>query len=272
MGRQITTTTPSGLIATVRGLKGAEINLFANKTEAEQRNVGMELLDSITLSVEDAGPLYELDDKGRPDWEKLIDADRFWLYMFGRIATYGADYVFRYQCGKATCRHRFGWGVQLDRDLKQKQLPARSIEQFLEGNCFGPIHFGDDEIHFQLLTGEIEKAGLAMKNRRPDEATTLTVANRIKALNADESKVNIHNWVKALDLLDLLDLIDELDRVDGGIDTDIEIQCPKCGHIQEVRLPLGVDFWTPDKRLRSLVKKGVKIPEGGGHIRLSSDS
>ena len=273
MAREITTTTPSGMVARLRGLKGSEINLFANKTEAEQRKIGYELLQNLVLEVTDAGPAYPHIDVADPiDWSEIIDGDRFWLYVYARIATYGSDYFFRYQCGVQSCRKRFDWGIKIDRDLKQQKLSQESINKFVAGNVLGPVKFGDDEIMFQLLTGALEDKGLQMQGMKPDEATTVALANRIKSLNGQEGKGAIHRWVKDLDMLDLLELIDAMDEHDCGIDTDIEIQCPHCKTIQAVSVPLGEDFWTPGKRLRSLVRKGVQIPEGGGLIRQSSGS
>lgn len=273
MARQLETTCPSGLTVLIRGLKGAEINLFANKTEAEQRMIGYDLLSALVIKVIDPGPAYpDLDPEQPVDWSKVVEADRFWLYMYARIATYGPDYFFRYQCQKATCAKRFEWGIKLDRDLRAQPLSQESIVAFVNGNEIGPVKFGDDELTLQLMTGELEDKGLQMANLKPDEASTIALANRIKTLNGQSNKGPIHRWVLDLDMFDLLDLTDMMDEHDGGIDTAIEIQCPHCRTIQGVVLPLGDDFWTPDKRLRSLVRKGYPIPEGGGPIRQSSDS
>lgn len=273
MARQIETTCPSGLSVTLRGLQGSEINLFANKTEAEQRKIGYDLLSSVVVKVLDPGPAYPNMDPGQPvDWATVVEADRFWLYMFTRVATYGPDYFFRYQCGNGSCRKRFEWGIKLDRDLRQQKLSQESIQAFLNGNEIGPIQFGSDEVTIQLMTGELEDKGMRMQGMKPDEASTIAIANRIKTLNGQEGKGAIHRWVLGLDMMDLLDLTDLMDEHDGGIDTSIEIQCPHCKTIQPVTVPLGVDFWTPDKQLRSLTRKGYQIPEGGGPIRQNSDS
>lgn len=267
--REITTTCPSGLIATVRSLQGAEINLFANKTEAAQRRIGNDLLKSCVTMVVDPGPLYPSMNAASPEWRDTIVADRFWLYLQMRVATFKDDYVFRYQCGHGPCRKQFEWGLKLSA-LGMKPLPQATIAGFLGGNVFGPIKVADAEVVFQLLTGHIEDKGVTMQDAEPEQAATVGIANRIVSVDGHSSRGYVHDWVKKLDMWDLLDLSAELDKHDGGVETTIQIQCPKCGTIQEVELPLGGDFWTPDERLRSLMRRDDVIADpAGGVIRRS---
>ena len=270
MANPITTTCPSGLKVVVRGLQGDQINLFANKTQAEMRRIGYDLLSSVVIEVLEAGPAYPDMDITQPvDWSKVVEADRFHLYIYTRIATFGADYFFNYQCGVSSCRKRFQWGIKLDRDLRHQPLSQETIQAFVNGNRIGPVKFGSDLLVLQLVTGEIEETGVKMQGHVPEAASTIAIANRIYSLNGETSSTTKHDWVKSADMLDILDLIDTLDEHDGGIDMEIEIQCPSCRQVQKVALPLDEDFWTPDKQLRSLVRKGVVIPEGGGPIRQS---
>lgn len=267
--RQITTKCPSGLTVTLRGLKGQEINLFANKTEVQQRRIGNDLLKNCVLSVDDPGPMYPGLDSSKPDWSRVVVADRFWIYLQMRVATYKDDYIFRYQCGHAPCRKTFEWGLKLSA-LGQKPLPEETVSTFLAGNRFGPVRCDGKDVVFQLVTGAVEEKGITLQDADPDEASTVGIANRIVSVDGQDGRTAVHEWVKDLGMLDLLDLTDVLDHHDGGVETNIDIQCPKCGTIQEVELPLGVDFWTPDKLLRSLMRRDDAIIEpAGGPIRRS---
>lgn len=267
MSRELTTTCPSGLTVRLRSLKGQEINTFANKSEAQQQQIAYDLLKSLVVEVTDPGPLYSTP----IDWKQVIVADRFWLYLQMRVATYGDDYIFRYQCGVSNCRKRFEWGLKLSQ-LPFQPLPQESLDTFKAGNVFGPINVGGEDVTFQLLTGELEDKGIRMQNQLPDDAATVAIANRIRSVGGREGRGKIHEWVKELDMMDLMDLVDAMDEHDGGVETKIEIECPKCKTGQEVNLPLGEDYWTPDKRLRSLARKGAVTDEpGGGPIRQTSD-
>ncbi len=49
----------------------------------------------------------------------------------------------------------------------------------------------------------------------------------------------------------MLRLIDEFDAADGGVTTDIDIECPHCALIQTVQLPFGKDFFLPKPKKKS---------------------
>jgi hypothetical protein len=265
----IETKCPSGLLARVRGLKGEQINQFANRTNAEARRIGYELLGSC-VEVLDPGPAYPGLDVSKPDWTKTLVADRFWLYLQMRVASYGDNYVFSTQCTAPSCRHKFEWGFRIS-DLPFKPLAEASIATFVAGNNFGDIRLADADLQIRLATGEVETEGERLQGLAPDKAHTIGISNRITSVNGQTGRGAVHSWVLGLDMLDVLDLVDRLDEHDGGVETQIDIYCPKCKAEYAIELPLERDFWTPDKRKRSLVPKVDATDKGGGVIHPTSD-
>ena len=90
-------------------------------------------------------------------------------------------------------------------------------------------------------------------------ATTTLIQRVVEVKQADGTILTDGNdlaaWAKRFEFASALDLIAEMDAVDGGVETDIEIECPHCGNIMDVEIPFdGGTFWVP--RNRSVPKSG----------------
>lgn len=248
---QIEVTLPSGARGVIRGLKGEEINLFANRQTSRRGRTSMQILKNVWLETIDSGPAYSGE---KVEWEKAPACDRFTALFKARVATYGASYVFKYQC--EDCRKRFEWEIDLETDLVTKPLPDASIETFLNGNRFTTTvvdpEGADRSVVFQLLTTALEAKIEQVQNLSPKEKATASLAQRIVSVSdLPEGKHEIKKFLNNLDAGAMLDLVEAMDSVDGGIETDIEIECPHCGYIMEVDLPLRQEFWSPSRRRRS---------------------
>lgn len=248
---QIEITLPSGAKGRIRGLKGKELNLFANRAAARRGKTGEQILKNVWLETLETGELYESD----IDWSKAPQCDRFTALFQARIATFGAEYEFRHKCGNPECRKNYTWCE----DLSQrpiKSLPEESIEKFKAGNKFTTEVIDPDgqvlKIVFQLLTPKLEGKIDQAQNLAPTEKATASLAQRIVSIEGVESgKGPIKRFLENLDAGPLYDLIDLMDEVDGGIDTAVEVYCPHCGEMEELELPLEREFWDPTRRRRS---------------------
>lgn len=246
---QIEVTLPSGARGRVRGLKGREINLFANQASARQQKTSLQILANVWVETLEPGPLYNAE----IDWEEAPMADRFTALFYARIATFGPEFEFKHKC--RGCGRSYNW-VE---DLKQrpvKPLPAKSIERFLGGNRFvtsvedpeGASH----KVVFQLMTPKLEKKVSQAQNANPKERATASLAQRIVEIEGlEDGKSPIKRFLEDLDALPFYDLLRDMDDVDGGVETEIEIECPHCGHEEELELPLEQgEFWTLKSKRR----------------------
>lgn len=245
-------TLPSGARGKVRGLKGEEINLFANRQSARRNRTSMQVLKNVWLETHDGGALYDND----IDWDKAPQCDRFVALFYARIATYGPQYDFKWQCDDSTCRKRFEWGLNLEEDLEVETLPDATCTAFLNGNRF-TTEIVDSEgttrqVVFQLLTPKLENKIEQVVNMAPKERATAGIAQRIVSIEGVENgKGPIKRFLNDLDAGAVLDLLEAMDEVDGGIQTQIEIECPHCGNVMEIEIPFQDEFWSPSRRKRS---------------------
>lgn len=248
---------PSGLKGLVRGLKGKEANLLADRVLARKLTTFDEVLNNCWLKTEDGGRLAEhyaaklrgSEDVPRLDWSKVLIGDRTVALVQIRIATYGPKYVFKRKC--ESCGESFECELDLETELDYKELPEESIQKFLDGNRF-PAEFPDGtKFVFSLSTGASERQAAKRADKKKDEKITVSLSERIVEIDGiGENKRKIRAYLEDVDLSDQYDIIDILDEADGGYETDIEVECSECGWEQIIRLPFGADFWTRPKRLR----------------------
>src|SRR5687768_6927997 len=111
---------PSGLAGEVRGLKGKEGKLLADRASAKAGSTFEKLLAGCWLTTTDAS-IYALDEGAPLDWSKVLVADRFYALLQIRALTFGDEYAFSVQCQSAGCRERFEW------ELSLKDLPVRPL-------------------------------------------------------------------------------------------------------------------------------------------------
>lgn len=258
---------PSGLKGTVRGLRGEELNLFANQQEARRRNIGKQILDACWLSTEEMGPAYTADAADAIDFGSILTCDRFYAMMQIRIATHGSEFEFPVQCTAGACRQRFNWALDLSKDLTIFDLPPESIAEFKTANRFD-TKLDDETVYFRLLVGEYEEEAQKAARMSPNALATTALTQRVMGVRTADGVMlddgnDIAAWAKRLDVSKTLKLISSMDEVDGGVETEIEIDCPHCGHIMDVDIPFDSGaFWVPTKKKRSSGRKARQSRPG----------
>jgi endogenous inhibitor of DNA gyrase (YacG/DUF329 family) len=246
---QLELTLPSGAKGRVRGLKGREINLFANRSAARRNKTAQQILSNVWIETVEGGELYG----DEIDWKAAPQCDRFTALFKARIATFGPDYTFKHKCGD--CGKRYEWTENLEQ-RPVKPLPQESIEAFKNGNRFH-TEVTDPEgtvrrVAFQLLTQKLEDKVQQVQSLAPKEKATASLAQRIVSVEGlDSGKGPIKRFLEDLDAGAFFDLIEAMDEVDGGIETEIEVECPHCGEVEDLEIPLEEEFWAPQRRKRS---------------------
>jgi len=240
---------PSGLSGEVRKLKVKEANLLADMAGVRKGTTFDSILESVWLGTNDAGPY-----KGGFKWSDVLVCDRFYTLMQTRIATYGPDYDFDVQCTNLGCREKIEWSIDLEK-LPFRKMPKESVDVFVRDNKFPTtIQSTGRQCFFRLVTGEIESTAAQRARNRRDEVMTLALTARIVEVVGVDPNDKLR-FLDNLDLDDAMGLIADMDAVDGGVETDIEIECPACGSQQQVAIPFGRGFWLPSKQRKPKKKE-----------------
>lgn len=252
---------PSGLKGVVRGLKGKEIDTFANKAEVRKRKVGDRILASTWIKTTNPGP-YDQNADGSINWTKALTADRTFLTLMVRVATHGEEYEFPYRCTHSACERPFDWVVPLLK-LPIRKIPEESLLNFADKNTFTTnlrLDDGTYVLEYGLHTGEMGVTAAEAQDLSPEARATISLSRRVRKIRKPDGEYmdtrDFKEFFEELDVGDIFDLIDAFDEHDGGVESEIDIYCPHCGHGMEgIDLPLGPTFWKPRKRSKSRTTK-----------------
>ena len=246
-----TITCPSGLSGEIRGLKGKEGKLLADRAAAKSGVTFDRILAGCWLATIDSG-IYPLGESEALDWSKVLVADRFYTLLQIRSLTFGDDYAFQVQCQSHGCRERFEWELNL-KDLPVRVLSDEARAAFKNGNRLETQLPRDGrKVWFRLMTGADEvRAATALRAGRDGMLLTALAMRivEIEDVKAEEKR----RFLDDMELADAAALLDRFDEADGGVETSIEVECPVCGGVQDVQLPFERGFFLPSTRTRSRV-------------------
>jgi len=234
---------PSGLTGEIRGLKGKEGKLLADRTAARAGSTFEKLLSGCWLATADPG-IYALAEGAALDWSKVLVADRFFALLQIRSLTFGDDYAFSVQCKNGACRERFEWELSL-KDLPVRVLSDEAKSAFTTGNRFETTLPRDGRrVWFKLMTGADEaRAATVLKNGR-DGMLLTALALRIVEIEGVADK-DRRTFLEEIEMADATSLLDTFEAVDGGVETSIDVECPSCFGVQDVELPFERGFFLP---------------------------
>jgi hypothetical protein len=263
---------PSGLSGEIRGLKGKEGKLLADRSAARAGSTFEKLLSGCWLQTLDPG-IYELPEGAALDWSKVLVADRFYALLEIRALTFGDDYAFAVQCKNAGCRERFEWELSL-RKLPVKPLSDAAKAAFRAGNRFETKLPRDGRrVWFRLMTGSDEARAAAALKGGKDGMLLTALALRIVEVEgvAERDK---RAFLEDMEMADATALLDRFEEVDGGVETTLEVECPSCLGVQEVELPFERGFFLPraKEKPRTYPSSRRSLPTTSGRASFSSST
>lgn len=246
---------PSGLVAEVRGLRGAEVNLFSDENAVRKGDLFDRILRACVVSVQDPGPYSTHGDS--LNWSQVLTCDREYLLVCIRIATYGPDYSVALTCPNVMCKEKFHWDVDL-RELEIVDLDDDVIAKIASGKNSFDVVIEGTTFTFKMMIGESELLAARLLRKNRSEILTTAIAVRVIAIDGEaKTQKQIAAYFAKYDK-PLSDVTDAIVEYDGGIDNDIEAECPECGGRFDLKLPLeGKAFWLRQKA-RSSMKSGKK--------------
>lgn len=243
---------PSGLTGVVRGLKGKEANVLADKAQARRLTTFDTILDACWQSTDDVPPVLQdtyIGKEGTPDWSKVLLGDRMFILVQIRIATYGSEYAFKHKC--SGCDHGFEWGINLD-ELKLETFSEDSLTKYVNGNRFDAVLPDGKKFWFTLSNGGSEKIAAKRIKKKRDELVTISLSERIVEIEGvGSNKKEVRVYLEEMELDDQYEIIDIMDEADAGYQTDLEVECEECGNEDLVRIPFVGDFWISQRRRRA---------------------
>jgi hypothetical protein len=224
----------------LKEITGAEEDLLANpKTPAVKK-----INEMLTRCVQRIGPI---NDRGRLA-EVVLDltvGDRAFLMFAIRRISLGDDYPFKDQCPE--CEEEKLFTVDLS-ELEPKAMPDRKKRVFDVTLPSGKA------ARFHPMNGRDEDR-LAKFDKNKNKADTLSLAILMR-LDVLQGKTPSLQDVKDLALRDRNFLRDQFEDNEGGLDTEVELECPVCGHLFKRDVDVGQQgFFFPSATQKSLKPK-----------------
>jgi len=177
----------------------------------------------------------------------LLVGDLNAVMVASRILGYGKDYETSLEC--PSCGKSVDQTINLSELKTQNEPDANTKPDFKM-----VLPLSKAEIVLKLLTRgdelNIEKEIKSLKKINSDveaEATT-RLKYMIVSVNGDTTKSTIWNFVDNMLVRDARYLRETYRSLIPDVDFKIEVECT-CGNNEEVRLPLGVNFFWPDSRV-----------------------
>ena len=222
----------------VREMTGEEEEILAARNMATTKKINR-ILSRCTTQIGDLrGPVI---DQVIPD---LTQGDRIYLLMAIRRASLGDEMPFITKC--PSCDQE----SQLIVDLSE--LESRPPKDPMIRHYDVSLPSSKIPVRMKVLTGRGEDAISKAANRGKDIITT-AIFCRIETM--DEKQVTMKDLLK-LSIRDRNYLRDVWEDYEGGIDTDIEVECPACDFEYDTVLDIAQQgFFNPSAALRSWKKK-----------------
>lgn len=242
---------PSGLKATVRKIRGAELNALAQESDESTVSDGGfgAVLSPCWLETADPGPYPNLaTGSDKPVFSRLLKGDLLYGFIFlRRISKPDGDlYDFPIKCEE--CDKRYDWTLKLT-DLPIRVLTPESQAVIKSGRPFSTTLLSDGRavtFHPQYVPQEDEIREL-MRRQKREKATILDIlaAQTVTIDGVGPDMRARWRFLGDLDIDDLEDLQAKFEAVDCGVDTAIRTRCTnaKCKWTQDINLPFGKSFF-----------------------------
>jgi hypothetical protein len=223
--------TPEGQILTevvVREMTGGEEDMLASKQVPPAKKFGELIARCVTRigTVTDKGEIAKMA-------KQLTLGDRVFLLFVIRRVTLGDEYPFREVCPNGECKQAQVYTVDLS-ELTVKKMPEPTKR------IYDVTLPSGRKARFRVSTGEDEEK--IQKNEKSPDAMSLGILMRLEML---DGKPPTLQELKDMGWKDRVALRDEWNKVEGGVDTEVELGCPVCGHEFKRELEVSGGFFFP---------------------------
>lgn len=187
------------------------------------------------------------------DPTSMLAGDRNALMVSIRVTGYGHEYDAEITCSNDDCEmkssRKFNLAeLEIQRLKIQPLSPGQNLFEF-------KLPVTKKTVKFRFLTGLDEENQTQMADRQKKAGLSVganTVTNNLQsaivAIDGTEDRGKINKFVSMMPARDSLELRNYIRENEPGIKMRQEVECPHCGHREEVAIPIGVSFLWPNAR------------------------
>jgi hypothetical protein len=179
----------------------------------------------------------------------MLSGDRNALMVAIRITGYGPEYNAEIECPSCNVKSEQSFNLA---ELPIKQL---EVEPVTTGkNIFEfTLPYTKKVVRFRFLTGRDEEEIMVTQEKQKkimsnDTLVTTNLLYSIVSVDGIEDRTKIASFVRNMPARDSLALRNFIKDSEPGIEMKSQMECPSCGHVDDVAMPLGVTFLWPNAR------------------------
>ena len=186
------------------------------------------------------------------DPASLLVGDRNAIIISLRAASYGSMYETTVMCPACQSKVNFAFNLQEANVYSGEDLSSLDIARNEDGTFDIELPATKVTITFRLLTGREEKSYLNnleqdKRKKNGEKLVTRQLMAMIVAANGDD-RIETRRYVaENLPSMDSRHLRLAYKLANPNIDLTQNFECSTCGHEAEMEVPLGADFFWPDR-------------------------
>jgi hypothetical protein len=233
---------PTGLTVQVRGLKGKDLDGQVAKQDSDQ------MLRDCIVAIDDPGPY-----KAPIDWDLVLEVDRDVIMLNVAGLSLGDRLPFRWPCDNPStggCADPVRWAVEIPQ-IPITPTPEETLVQLRAGENRHGITFSDGRrCWFRALDGVTARRARESARGRPKERVTATLVARIIEVEG-VAPTGLMAYLGELDNPDLVALREKAAEVEGGLVTELDVQCSGCRWWTAATIPF-------DRAMQPRLKEGPR--------------
>ncbi len=187
------------------------------------------------------------------DPDSLLVGDRNAIIIATRVSGYGNEYATKVTCPACAASGKYSFDLNEASVYCGEKISELDIEDHGDGTFTTTLPKTQLQVRFRLLCGYDEKrlannAAAARKKKNVQERTVTTqLANMLVSVNGENEPEILNYLINNIPSLDSRHLRTAYRLAAPNIDLTQYFECGECGHDQEMEVPLGAEFFWPDR-------------------------
>ena len=180
------------------------------------------------------------------NYKDLVLGDKNAIMLAARVLGYGKKYDATYSCPECGEKNN----IDVDLTTFQDKYFDESLIEPHKNNFKFTLPSSKREITFKLMTHgldtQIDKELKALQKTGKGGEVTTRLASIITSVDGISDTSTIRNFVNnELFAIDSKALRDYIQSITPDVDTSIDFECKLCGHTEDIKLPIDVNFFWP---------------------------
>ncbi len=178
--------------------------------------------------------------------DDMLLGDKTAIMYAARISAYGPEYHTKFFC--RSCNQAVRQTFDLN-EIKTKEADLDDVT-FEDGHYTCTLPTTGVKVALKLLTGRDEKemAKYIQNQKKNKEETGALITQMlfiIHSINGIDARAQIYNFVQNMPVRDSKHLREVHAKISPTMNTEMGITCNNCMTLQEVELPMSVEFFWP---------------------------